>query len=119
MYEMGEALSCPDYGYAALGLHLTRGSKGCMRGMRSARIWACSMSLCMMTVRTARTARTVRMAKVAVVAWKVAAEHGGCWVSSCHPGGFLDGHGGCGNVLGCAHVRQMVHACTMHAPWQV
>ena len=59
------------------------------------------------------------MAKVAVVAWKVAAEHGGCWVSSHCPGGFLDGHEGCGNVLGHAHVRQMVHAWYMHGPWEV
>ena len=42
-----------------------------------------------------------------------------CWVSSHRPGGFLDGHGGRGNVLGRAHVQQMVRACTMHGPWEV
>ena len=40
MHEMGGPSSCPDYGYAALGLHLTHGSKSCTQGTRSARIWA-------------------------------------------------------------------------------
>ena len=79
MHEMGGPSSCPYYSYTALGLHLTHSSKGCTWGMRSAHIWACSV--CVM-------ARMARMAKVAVVAWKVVAEHGSCWVSSHHPGGF-------------------------------
>ena len=56
-------------------------------------------AVCMM----ARMVRTVRTVKVAV-AWKVAAEHGGCWASSHHPGGLVDGCGGRGNVLGHMHV---------------
>ena len=40
MHEMGGPSSCPDYGYAALGPLLTRGSKGCTWGMHSACIWA-------------------------------------------------------------------------------
>ena len=40
MHEMGGLLSCPNYSYAALGLHLTHDSKGCMWGTCSARIWA-------------------------------------------------------------------------------
>ena len=71
--------------------------------MHSARIWVHSM--CVM-------ARMVTTAKVAA-AWKVAAEHGGCWASSRRPGVLLDGFGGRGNVLGRTHVRQMVRACTM------
>ena len=32
MHDMGGLSLCPDYGYAALGLHLTHGSKGCIWG---------------------------------------------------------------------------------------
>ena len=45
MHEMGGPSSCPDYSYAALGPHLTCGSKGCTWGTCSACIWACSVSL--------------------------------------------------------------------------
>ena len=40
MHEMGGPSSCPDYSYAALGPHLTCGSKGCMQVTRLACIWA-------------------------------------------------------------------------------
>ena len=42
----------------------------------------------------------------------------GIILSSWGPPGY-PGCGGHGNVLGRTHVRQMVHACTMHGPWEV